>query len=191
MPNTKPTAALAMMFGIAGLLAQPDVVFSSPCERVPDCEKQEMAPVRYGALDTKGWAYYCTGDHPYYWNNDDILGFGNNFSFNNKCFTVTENPFAENEPSKMDATITNWCLKHEDIKVTLGCSAQSPGIPCHSTKTGPIKDPGCPIVSGTEKNYCSGGPVPACIQIWEEKCDSGPVYCTDDQTITWCYPCDS
>jgi hypothetical protein len=100
--------------------------------------------VRYGPWDTKGWAYYCTGDHPYYWNNDDVLGFGNNFRFDNKCFTVTENPFAENEPSKMDATITNWCPKHEDITITLGCSKQSTTIPCESTNSGPMKDPACP-----------------------------------------------
>jgi hypothetical protein len=45
-----------------------------------------QASVHYGGLDTKGWAYYCTGDHPYYWNNDSTLGFGSNFSFNNNCF---------------------------------------------------------------------------------------------------------
>jgi hypothetical protein len=176
---------------LAGGLLQWGAAIADPCERVPLCERQTKASVRYGALDTKGWAYYCTGAYPYYWNNDDVLGFGNNFSFDNKCFTVTENPFSENEPSKMDATITNWCFKHEDIKVTLGCSKQSPDIPCDTTHTGLIKDPGCPIVPGTQKNFCSGGPVPVCVQTWEEKCDSGAVYCTDDETVTWCLTCAS
>ena len=34
---------------------------------IPNCEVQTQAPVPYGRAETKGWAYYCTGDHPYYW----------------------------------------------------------------------------------------------------------------------------
>lgn len=166
-------------------------IMAAPCEGVPSCEQQTMQSVSYGAWDTKGWAYYCTGDHPYYWNNGPDLGFGNNFSFDNHCFTVTENPFAENEPSKMDATITNWCLKHETITVTLGCSQQPQTIACPNNNPGPpISDPGCPVVSGTQKTYCNSGPIPVCIQTWEENCSSGPVFCTKDTVLpTWCIPC--
>jgi hypothetical protein len=173
------------------LAAYPGAGSAAPCDGVPLCETQVQGSVHYGGWDTKGWAYYCGGDHPYYWNNDSVLGFGNNFSFNNSCFTVTENPFVENSPSKMDATITNWCLKGEDITVTLGCSAQPQTAACPSNSTSSvIKDPGCPI-QGSVRNTCSGGLIPVCIQTWTEQCSSGPVYCTADQAVIWCITCGS
>ncbi|MFL5812946.1 MAG: hypothetical protein ACJ763_05165 [Bdellovibrionia bacterium] len=163
--------------------------WAKPCEGVPHCETQEMDAVSYKAWQTKGWAYYCTGDHPYYWNNAPALGFGNNFSFDNKCFSVTENPPAEDQPSKMDATITNWCFKKEKIKMTLGCSQQPQDGPTCSGPTKVISDPGCAI-QGTPHNSCSGGTVPVCVQTWTESCSSGPVYCTKDSVFpTWCIAC--
>lgn len=191
--NSKPNASrLALLLGLVVAIASPGAVSAGPCDGVPLCERQTMASVGYSAWQTRGWAYYCTGDHPYYWNNDSVLGFGNNFSFDNKCFTVTENPFAEDHPSKMDATITNWCLRHEDITVTLGCSAKPQTVSCPSNSTSRvIKDPGCPMQAGTYKNYCSSGPRPVCFQTWTEQCQDGPVYCTDEFTGVWCITCGS
>jgi hypothetical protein len=187
---SRPVATqLAVVLGIVTALAYAGSASAAACDGVPQCEPQTQASIRYNPWETKGWAYYCTGDHPYYWNTAQVLGFGNNFSFNNKCFTVTENPFAENEPSKFDATITNFCLKHENITVTLGCSQQSTDVPCKNNTSKVVKDPNCPIVSGTQKNICNQGPVPACIQVWEEQCASGAVYCTADEAVIWCVTC--
>jgi len=187
---SRPDATqLAVFLGIVMALAYAGSASAAACDGVPQCEPQTQASIRYNAWETKGWAYYCTGDHPYYWNTDQVLGFGHNFSFDNKCFTVTENPFAEDEPSKFDATITNFCFKHENITVTLGCSQQSTGVPCKNNTSKVVKDPKCPIVSGTQKTFCSQGPVPACIQVWEEQCASGAVYCTADEAVIWCVTC--
>lgn len=185
---SRPAATqLAMVLGIVMALAYAGAASAAVCDGVPLCEPQTQASIRYSAWETKGWAYYCTGDHPYYWNTGaQVFGLGNNFSFDNKCFTVTENPFAENEPSKFDATITNFCLKHENITVTLGCSQQSSqNVQCKSTSR-TIKDPNCPIVSGTMQTFCSQG---ACFQMWQEQCTSGLVSCTDSLAIIWCITC--
>ncbi len=189
VPN-RTVIRLVIALGMLMFGGSPGRGSAAPCQGVPVCEEQVQASVRYGGLDTKGWAYYCTGGHPYYWNNASTLGFGNNFTFNNKCFTVTENPFAESA-SKMDATITNWCLKHETITVTLGCSAQPQEATCPSNSTSKvIKDPGCPI-QGSVRNSCSTGPVQVCLQTWTEQCSDGPVYCTADQAVIWCITCGS
>ena len=93
---------------------------------IPDCLLQVQAPVSYTGWQTQGWAYYCTGDHPYFWGFGQTGRLTNNFSFDNACFTVTENIFAETTASKFDATITNWCIATQSITVTLGCSDQVP-----------------------------------------------------------------
>jgi hypothetical protein len=92
---------------------------------IPDCLLQVQAPVSYTGWQTQGWAYYCTGDHPYFWGLRQSGACGS-VSFDNSCFSVTENAFAETTPSKFDATITNWCLNTQSITVTLACSAQAP-----------------------------------------------------------------
>jgi hypothetical protein len=191
----RPTATrLTLFLGVVLAMAYAGRASAAPCDGVPLCEPQVMSGVRYSALHTSGWAYYCTGDHPYYWNPDQILGlFGHNYSFDNSCFTVSENPFAEDHPSKFDATITNWCLKHETITVTLGCSAEPQNAVASCPTSSPskvIKDPGCPTQSGSSRNWCSASNPPVCIQTWTEQCESGgPVYCTDDLTVVWCVTC--
>lgn len=122
-----------ILLGVFAFIANPYRSVAAPCDGVPDCEPQVMDIVQYSELQTKGWAYYCGGDHPYYWNNDPILGFGNNFSADNSCFKITENPFVE-DVNKMDATITNWCNAIEVVAVTLGCSRQpQAGLSCPTT----------------------------------------------------------
>lgn len=90
---------------------------------VPDCAGQVQKPVSYTWLKTKGWAYYCTGDHPYFWSMVD--GYPRNYTWDNSCFSVTENNVYE-DWNKFDATITNWCSKSEVLTLTLGCSSSPP-----------------------------------------------------------------
>ena len=89
---------------------------ADPCNSsIPDCQVQIQAGISYHGWETQGWAYYCSGSHPYFWN----------YSFGNSCFEVTQNgPEEQNNPSKFDATITNWCLTTETIPVALACSDQ-------------------------------------------------------------------
>src|SRR3954471_1126491 len=153
----KPGTAisLALLFAVFTLIGV-DSSLAAPCDGVPQCEPQTKESVFYSSWRTKGWAYYCTGDHPYYWNNDSILGFGNNFSWEpHENVSVIENPFAESSdsPSKMDATITNWDPSPRTITVTLGCSQQPQDVSCpniNKTKVGP--DPKCPM-QGSIKNH--------------------------------------
>jgi hypothetical protein len=91
---------------------------------VTDCDLQKQTPIKYGALDTKGWAYYCRGDHPYAWNYKNGYIFA--YSFDNSCFSITENIGSEGDASKFDFTITNWCLKSESFTISLACSDVAP-----------------------------------------------------------------
>ncbi len=89
--------------------------------KIPNCELQVQPPLKFSGLATKGWAFYCAGDHPYYWGLSQ--GFSPSFTFNNSCFSVAENTATENaDNGKFDATFTNWCLKSETITVTLACT---------------------------------------------------------------------
>lgn len=118
-------------------------VARDPCAATPNCEAQPQAPIHYSAWDTKGWAYYCTGDHPFFWSGE--WGF-TGFSWDNSCFSVTEQ--LNSGGSKFDGLITNWCLKSEDITVTLGCSDIPQNISC---KTDGVRlgDPSCPTVGAS------------------------------------------
>ena len=92
---------------------------------IPDCELQVQASLKFSAWESKGWAFYCTGDHPYFWGL--AQGYSPAYTFDNTCFTVPENASAEgSNTSKFDATFTNWCFKHETVTVTLACSDQAP-----------------------------------------------------------------
>lgn len=92
--------------------------------KIPDCQLQVQPPLKLSGWDTKGWAFYCTGDHPYYWGLSQ--GFSPSFTFNNSCFSVAENAAAEDtDKGKFDATFTNWCLKSETVTVTLACTDKS------------------------------------------------------------------
>ena len=177
-----------ILLGVFAFIANPYRSVAVPCDGVPDCEPQVMDIVQYSELQTKGWAYYCGGDHPYYWNNDPILGFGNNFSADNSCFKITENPFVE-DVNKMDATITNWCNAIEVVAVTLGCSRQPQAGPsCPNNNTKITDDPNCPM-QGSPVNHCSNAGVPVCFQTWTEQCSTGPAYCTDNLGVIWCVTC--
>lgn len=204
--SAKPTihckTCLSLLAAILSFFIYVDTAFADACHKVPQCQKQTKEKIHFKALQTRGWAFYCTGEYPYYWNNDNILGFGNNFDRSPSCFSVVEDPFEENHPSKADFTITNWCHeskfpwapKSDDIKVTIGCSKVSSDLPSCSggDYSDPEKDPGCPI-KGKVTTYCSHGTVPACVQVWTEQCTDGKVYqCTKDSVFpTYCLKCES
>lgn len=192
---------LYCLAGFLSFMVYSDTAFADACERVPHCEKQTKGKIHFKALQTRGWAFYCTGEYPYYWNNDDILGFGNNYNRSPSCFSVVENPFAEtSHPSKADFTITNWCHekkfpwvpKSDDVTFTIGCSKVSGDLPaCSGGYSDPVADPKCPI-KGKVSQYCSHGTVPVCLQVWTEHCSDGKdYYCTKDSVFpTYCLKCE-
>jgi hypothetical protein len=103
--------------------AEPD----DPCGpfNVPDCKAQKQAPLTFDAIFSSGYAFYCAGDHPYFWSN--LNTNTRNFTWDNSCFTVTENIFFEHidNNSKLDVTISNWCYQQEDITITVACSSEA------------------------------------------------------------------
>lgn len=119
---------------------------------IPSCEVQTMAPVSYGFWETKSWAYYCTGDHPYHWG-AEWSGYVSSFNWNQTGYTGIENPFSETPSS-----FTNWQLFSDPLTVNLACSSQAqPDVQgCQSNGAGPVDDPGCP--QANVHTYCSRGP---------------------------------
>ena len=178
---------------LLGALLLPGTARAAACDAgspaIPDCETQVQSAVSYSGWETSGWAYYCTGDHPYYWGASSYyLG---NFNSDNSCFSVAEDVFAENQANKFDATLTNWCLKDESITITLGCSKQPPpgfSGTCSNITGPPLDDPGCTTSNIT--NHCSGTNPPVCFQTSDETCNDGTTYtCTTNLLVTWCYLC--
>jgi hypothetical protein len=119
---------LATCITVLAVVTAPALGLAAICDGVPDCQQQVQAPVGYSGWQTQSWAFICLGGinpHQYFWG----LAFGGvieDFSFDNSCFTVTENIFAENSPQEFNALITNWCINSQFITVTLGCSTQPP-----------------------------------------------------------------
>ncbi|GJG89428.1 hypothetical protein tb265_46090 [Gemmatimonadetes bacterium T265] len=176
---------------------------SNTCSGIPNCELQQQAPVSYGGwgkTKTRGWAYYCTGDHPYFWG-VEYAGMYNRWVQTNSCFETSENPWAQaGDPGKLDVTVTNWCVKTEDYVISLACSSTQPpelDPTCGSKISGaPVfAEPGCPK-SNVKTFVRSSGSFPATFQIWEETCS--PVNgvtqhysCSLDEAIglLQCSPC--
>lgn len=109
---------------LAALVLLPTVAWaqSPPCTDYLEgqCVVQVQAPIGYTGWQTQGWAYYCTGDHPYF--KGLRYDVGNSFTFDNSCFTVAENEFAEaGNDGKFDALITNWCLNSQQLVISLAC----------------------------------------------------------------------
>jgi hypothetical protein len=173
------------------LLPTPALAQHNPCEPgyndpIPSCELQPQIPVPFSSWQTSGWAFYCTGDHPYFYGMQE--GYYDAFSWDNKCFSVIENEF-DDGVNKLDVTMTNWCFKKEDITLTLACSSTPPpGIaPCTLTG-GAVKDPGCPQSDVT--NYCSSSNPPVCVQTYVETCSNNVTYfCTLDVAFSYCLQC--
>src|ERR1700761_1293124 len=77
----KRLALFLMMGAVSSSIGWAEV-----CSGVPQCEQQQQAAVSYNADQTRGWAYYCTGDHPYYWG-ASWAGLSGQWVQTNKCFT--------------------------------------------------------------------------------------------------------
>ena len=137
MSKRKDAGRILLLAGVAAVLGG-GTAWADACsgssrwgggspERITNCQTQVQAPVTYGGWDSKGWAYECKGEFPYYWGLD--YGYSPSFTTNNHCFSVAENAVNEGDDpsnSKFDATFTNWCLKKETITVTLACSSDPP-----------------------------------------------------------------
>jgi hypothetical protein len=112
--------------------------FSQPGspDRIPDCELQKQPTLTFDSSFSSGYAFYCTNDyngnfsdkHAYFWGL--AAGYSRSFTWDNSCFTVSENSTVEQGGflgySKLDVTISNWCLSEETITITLACSTQLP-----------------------------------------------------------------
>jgi hypothetical protein len=97
-----------------------------------DCQNQVQDQISYNVLESKTWAYYCKGDHPYFAaansgvdfgseiNNNKVVGVANK---NPQCFSSIENTlFESNNGAKMDGVFTNWCVSSKSLVVALACS---------------------------------------------------------------------
>ena len=97
------SALLGAVMSLTGLAATS--AWANPCSKtgygtVPNCQPQAQAGISYSGWETKGWAYYCSGDHPYYWRPFN--------EWNNNCFSVAENKLDEGDNlHKFSVTITN------------------------------------------------------------------------------------
>ena len=182
-----PACLLLAATFVAGT-AQADVCnpdsFGSP---IPDCQPQVQDPVHYDGWATSGWAYYCKGDHPYFYGLQ--RGQVAAYEKDNDCFSVLENVFAD-DWNKLDVTITNWCLKGEDITITMACSGEPPVKFANCGSLGErVGDPGCP--QSNQQNHCSAGLPPFCAQTYNEICsDGGKWSCTETFGIAWCMQCE-
>ena len=185
--------AAAAAIGAAALvwLVLPGSAFADACTdggNPPGCELQVQWPVDYGYWKSKTYAYYCRGDHPFWWGWTD--GY-DPWERDNSCFTVTPG-YSEDDippPDKFQALITNWCLKNEDLTITLGCSNVAPPVAPGCNPVGNLRgDPGCPVTDS--HNSCNSGLPPVCIQSAVETCSDGTMYqCTYILGIPTCYQC--
>jgi hypothetical protein len=192
LPLTIIGSLFAIAFGMMPVAASADPCNPSWEFPVPNCERQVQPPLLFNPSTGAGWAFYCTGDHPYYWSWENS-SHSYDYTFDNSCFTMAENSFYEGQPNKFDATIVNWCLESEQIVVTLGCSTDPPpdyipGCP-GGTVGNPVGDPGCP--QSNDRTFCfNARGVPVCFQLYTETCSSGPTYfCTNDSGLAWCNQC--
>jgi hypothetical protein len=164
-------AALAMT-----LLHAPAALADDPCTKnfipIPNCELQVQAPVQYWGWQSSTVAYYCTGDHPYFYGLNQ--GYIFSYAWDNPSFTVTENMYLD-DVNKLEVLVTNWNIFPETLALTLACSATpQPGTAFCATQGGPVSDPGCP--QGASKTFCSRGAVPVCFQLYKETCSNNVSY---------------
>lgn len=97
-------------------------------DHIPNCELQLQPLLTFKALRTHGYAFYCTGDHPYYWGYE--YGYYRSYYWENNCLTVAENESFESG-AKFDATFTNWCVSDQSTTLVLACSdTPQPKTPC-------------------------------------------------------------
>ncbi len=153
----------------------------NPCDGVKDCQMQQQAPFSMGGWETTTQTYQCKAPYPFAWNMD----YSQTGSPSVSALSVVR----EVTPGAEDVLLTNWNpFQTDEVQVTLACSKDNSfGGNCGA----PQDDPGCPVVAGSQHNYCSKGPVPVCFQTYEERCapKNQLFNCTIDLLVAWCSPC--
>lgn len=156
----------------------------SVCDSVPFCQEQAQAPFLLGGWDTDANRYTCQAPYLYAWppftwaqtGYPSVSAIGATF---------------EAYPSDQDLLLTNWNLfQTDEVYVTIACSKSNPWT--GNTCGAPQDDPGCPVVSGSSKIYCSRGPIPVCFGVYQERCaPRNQLYsCTDlEGLVNYCQPC--
>ena len=205
-PNGKAVPALLRVAVLAAALlprpgsaqagADAGLGNSQPCDGIPNCQLQQQAPVTYKSSTSNGWAYYCTGDHPYYWGKA-WAGNSGRWVQTNSCFTTDENGLAEGgDPGKLDVTVHNWCTSPQDYVISLACSNVPPPAWAENCAAGTSQnvdhDPGCPHVPNTDKTISrSVGGVPIFFFLWVEQCAASNLFwnCSADQGLVQCSSC--
>lgn len=168
------TVVLVFWFGAGAAAA--DI-----CENVPSCQIQSEGSFQIGGWGTQGHSYTCQGQFPYVWNFTYSQTGSPSVSAIGAIAAVT--------PGTMGILFTNWNpFQSDTVSVELACSqANSFGGDCGAVGG----DPGCPVVAGSDKVYCSKGPVPVCFSTYQERCQpSNQLYsCTILELVTFCQPC--
>ncbi|HEV8455723.1 MAG TPA: hypothetical protein VGQ24_12560 [Gemmatimonadales bacterium] len=191
---TRSSAIIARRFAVAGSIgvalwlgavapatAQLSTSPGQECDNVPLCQVQPRGSFLLAGWGTVDYDYTCLGDHPYVWNFSYSQTGSPSVSALAAIFAVT--------PGTIGILMTNWNLFATDqVTINLACSKNNSfGGICG----GPVDDPACPVVAGSEHNYCSGGPVPVCFQTYQERCQpSNQLYtCTTILLVTYCQAC--
>ncbi len=84
-------------------------------DRYGTCITRESTGHTLKGLETKGWAYYCTPDHPY------LIGFENDSS--NGVWQMSSSFFVGNR-DKLSAEYTNWNLGKKHFGEKWYCTAK-------------------------------------------------------------------
>ena len=190
--NSLPRSAVPIL--LLAALASPRAGHADPCadDWSPplNCQTQTTSPVYYGTLDSKTWAYYCSGDHPYYWGLQNPGADSPGYEIVPYGFTSIENEAAEDNPSKLAAEFTNW-HSGQNLVVQIACSNVPPpdATVCDTSGTGVVGDPGC--TQSNRRQYCTGGAEPTCFTLFLETCSNNQTYqCTEISILpAFCQPC--
>ncbi len=157
------------------------VASDNPCDGVPECQLQPQAPFSMSGWETTTKAYHCKSPYPFAW------GMGYSQTGSPSVSAIGGEDGAT--PGTEGILLTNWNpFQKDEVHITVACSKKNVfGGDCGATQ----KDPGCPVVAGSQHNYCSSGPVPVCFQTYQERCaPSNQLYsCTIDLLVAWCSPC--
>ena len=184
MPSPASAKAAASGRASAAAKSPPALKDTGVCGGVPFCQEQQQPAVVLGGWDTQGQRFTCQKPYLYAWppftwaqtGDPSVSAIGATF---------------EAYPSDQDVLMTNWNpFQPDTVYVTIACSQSSPwtGSTCGAAQA----DPGCPVVSGSSKTYCSRGPVPVCFGVYQERCaPRNQLYsCTDlEGLLVYCQPC--
>ena len=174
--------ALGVALVIAWSMAPPPAAAAATCDGVPFCEAQLQPIFRMNGWASATKSYTCKKPFPFVW------GFTKQQTGSPSVSAIGE--ISAVRPGTMNILLTNWNPFQGDlVQIDLACSkSNSFGGDCGA----PVGDPQCPVIPGSEKQYCSRGPVAVCFQTYQERCEpSNQLYsCTIDVLpIPYCQPC--